>query len=81
MLEASSFITMSSRDYYFDCWVEAFELKVKVPIVRTIIICLQYTEENGCGLGLKLKAQVLWGAENILPDAVQPQFPSRVTES
>lgn len=81
LLEASSFITMSSHDYYFACWVEAFRLKVKVPIVLTIIICSQYIEENRCGLGLKWKAQIWWGAENVLPDAVQPQFPSRVTES
>lgn len=81
LLEALSFITMSSHGYYFACWVEAFQLKVKVPIVVTAVKCLQYIEEKRCGLGLELKAQILWGAENTLPDAVQPQFPSRVTES
>lgn len=76
LLETSSFITMLSHNYYFACWVQAFYLKVRVPIVLTIIICLQYIKENRCGVGVKLKDKILQGAENMLPDAVQPQFPS-----
>lgn len=66
LLESSSFITMSSHDYYFACWVQAFYLKVKVPIVLTTIICLQYIEENRRGVGVKQK-------DKILPGAVQLQ--------